>query len=172
MLIWNVLLKWFNCFLSHTHLNVHRAPNSSSPTEFLHRSTWVIWKASCVIIFCSPPWWHASILFLPDLFYVVHEHVHLEPFVDICRCWSSRYSSAVALVEISVRVQSRRLCASTGCANKKTIPSEKLIISVIVTFFTKFTAFTEEDSGDMQQISLRYLLWYTIPLIELKSAFF
>ena len=36
----------------------------------------------------------------------------------------------------------------TGCANKKTIPLEKFIISVTVTdFFTKFTTFTEEDSG-------------------------
>jgi len=35
----------------------------------------------------------------------------------------------------------------TGCTNKKTIPYEKFIISVTVSvFFTKFAAFTEEDS--------------------------
>jgi len=46
----------------------------------------------------------------------------------------------------------------TGCANKKTIPEEKLIISVTVTdFFTKFTAFTEEVSG---HTGSKYLLWF------------
>ena len=41
-----------------------------------------------------------------------------------------------------------KLGIPTGCANKKTIPQEKLMISVTVTdFFTKFTVFTEEVSG-------------------------
>jgi len=49
----------------------------------------------------------------------------------------------------------------TGCANKKTIPYEKFIISVTVTdFFTKFTAFTGGFVPHAQQISPQNLLWF------------
>jgi len=53
---------------------------------------------------------------------------------------------------------------STGCANKKTIPLQKFIISVTVKdFFTKFTAFTEEDSGHVCS-KFRYNICYGLKI--------
>jgi len=52
----------------------------------------------------------------------------------------------------------------TGCANKKTIPYEKFIISVTVKdFFTKFTAFTKEDSRHMRS-KFRHKIYYGLKI--------
>jgi len=54
-------------------------------------------------------------------------------------------STSVGKIHISAALQF--ICASTGCANKRNPFGKIYYISYCNRFFTKFMAFTEEDSG-------------------------